>query len=247
MADYVPTDTAIDVEEKDSEVSTFAVFMRFLHRFIWLIIIVTVIGAGIGLGIAFRRDKTVYTQTKSIIFIAKINEKDMSTNIPLTNKYIPTVRESIVTPIFISRANEIYKENFQGTEQYDKFGGIGAGSIGVREGGGMILTISYNDYNAKVAADKLDAFLEASQKVFQEEVKLTSDDVDFVPIDNVPKTTTTTEFAKFILLSMLAGAVVGIFLSFLIYMFDNTVTSRTDLERLTGATVVAYIDDVNQQ
>lgn len=244
MANYLPTETAITFEEKNSDVSSFTVFIRFLHRFMWLIILATVIGAGIGLGTALMRDKTVYTQKKSVIVIAKIENAKMSTNISLTNKYIKTVQEMIVTPVFISKANDIYKENFEGTEQYNTFGGIGAGAISVKEGGGMILSVSYSDYDKKVATDKLNAFLEASR----EELKghLTADGVDFVPIDNAPTTTSSTEFVKFILLDMLIGAVIGLFLAFIIYMFDSTVTARSDLERLTGATIVAYIDDVNQ-
>ena len=244
MANYVPTDNAITFEDKNSEVNSLMLFLRFMRRFMWLILLGAVIGTAIGLVVAFTRDKRVYTQTKSIIFIAKIDNKTMATNITLTNNYIKTVEEMIVAPIFISRANDIYKEDFGGTEQYNTYGGIGAGAIGVREGGGMILTISYSDYDEKASSDKLDAFIEAAREELQG--RLTADEVDFVPIDNVPTTTSSTEFAKFILLGALIGAVVGLFIGFLVYMFDSTVTSRSDLERLTGATVVAYIDDVAQ-
>lgn len=245
MADYVTTDNAVGIENNADEISSFTVFLGFLRRFVWLILLATVIGTGIGLGMAFVKDKKVYTQTKSVIFIAKIDNKAMATNISLTNKYIKSVQEIILTPLFITKANDIYKDDFSGTVQYNEYGGIGAGAISVQEGGGMILTISYSDYSEKAAADKLDVFIAASREELQG--KLTADDIEFVSIDNLPKTTSSSEFSKFILLGALIGAVVGLFLGFIIYLFDNTVSSRSDLERLTGATVVAYLDDVNQQ
>lgn len=227
----------VTFEEKEDNSGSFTVVIQFLRRFIILIVACTLIGAGIGLALATVKDKTVYTQTKSVMFIAKIDNKTMATNISLTNKYLPTIREMIVTPIFISKANEVYKNDYK-----SRSGSIGAGGVGIADGGGMILSISYSDYDPAVASDKLSAFI----KAVGEELKgrLTADEVDVVSIDNVPSTSSSNGFAKFVLLGVLGGLVIGIAVAFLFYLFDNTVSSKAELERLTGATVVAYIDDV---
>ena len=231
---------AVTFEEKGEDIGSFVAFMRFLRRFVVFIVILTVLGAAVGLGVAFVKDKKVYTQTKSLVVIAKINNSSVTTNISLTEKWWGTLQNTIKSPIFISKANEKYKEK----------GGIGgkisASSVGVKTGNGLILTVSYSDYNAKDATDKLDAFIEAASEEIQspEGHYVTADSVEFKAIDRVPKTSVSSGFVKYVLLGIVGGLILGLAIAFLIYLFDNTVSSKAELERLTGAAVVAYIDDV---
>lgn len=238
----INTTAAINTEEKEG--GSFTAILQFLRRFLVLIVVLTVLGTAAGLGLAFMKDQTVYTQSKSVIFIARIEGKTMSTNISLTNKYIPTVKEEIKMPIFIDRANSIYKSGFGDTAQYLTYGGISAGSIGIKTGEGLVFTFSYSDLDPQVAADKLDAFIEAAKIEIQG--LLTADNAEFVSIQRMPTTSSGNGFVKYVLLGVLGGLVVGLALAFIIYILDNTVTGKSDLEKLTGATVVAYIDDVAQ-
>lgn len=224
---------AIDIQDNESS-GSFTLFFGFIRRFFLLILLFTLIGLGVGAWFAYKKDQTVYTQTKSVILLARIEGSIQTTNLSLTKKYMPTVQGIITQPKFINAANEKYK-------------GISAGAISVQAGNGMILNISYTDYRPDIAAAKLDAFIEAAKKVIQTEELLTADEVDFKPIDNVPVTTSSNEFVKFILLGVLGGIVIGFALSFIIYLFDNTVRSKDDLERLTGSTVIAYLDDVDKR
>ena len=226
-----------EYDERDSDNDSFMVFLRFLRRFMILLIISTVIGLGIGLGMGFTKDKTVYKQTKSVLFLAGIDGTVMTTNLALTKKYIPTVKGEITTSIFIEKANEIYRAE-GGT------GWISGGNIGISSGDGLILNISYSDYDPDAAELKLNAFIKAAGEVIKDEELITADNVSFQSIDKVPKLSTSNGFARYVVLGTAGGLAIGLLLAFLIYLLDNTVSSKTELERLTGATVVAYIDDV---
>ncbi|MEG9430596.1 MAG: hypothetical protein VZQ61_06735 [Christensenellaceae bacterium] len=226
---------AVTFEEKGEDTGSFVAFMRFLRRFIVLIVICTVIGTAAGLGLALVRDKKVYTQSKSVIIIANITNKSISQSITATKNLSNSVLETIKSPIFISNANEKY-----GATDTDY---LSSSAIGVSGKESMIFKISYSDYDANTAARKLDAYISA----VKEEIRtgyLPASEIIVNDIDNVPKTSVSSGFVKYVLLGLFGGLVLGFALAFLIYLFDNTVSSKAELERLTGAAVVAYIDDV---
>lgn len=230
---------AVDIQDNESN-GSFALFFGFIRRFFLLILLFTLLGLGAGTFMAYKKDQTVYTQTQSVILLARIEGITQSSNLSLTKKYIPTVKGIITTPKFINAANAKYRS--AGGSGY-----IYAGAIGVQTGNGLILNISYTDDNPDIAAAKLKAFIEAAKDVIQSEDLITADGVDFKSIDNVPITTSSNEFVKFILLGVLGGIVIGFALAFIIYLLDNTVRSKDDLERLTGSTVIAYLDDVDKR
>ncbi len=233
--------SAVTFEEKNAEQSSFTVFLQFLRRFWILLVVATVIGTAAGLGLAFARDKKVYTQTKSLVVLLTINSATLSQNLTVTTAYLDTLSNTIQSPTFINKANIVYSADFGGASN-----GISASSVKVKASSGMIFTISYSDYDAKTAADKLEAFIKAVREEIQSADKhyVTADSVEFRAIDRVPVTTTSSGFAKYVLLGAVVGVVLGLAIAFLIYLFDNTVSSKSELERLTGAMVVAYIDDV---
>ena len=237
MNNEVLQQPSVNFDEKDVEISSLRLLLYFIRRFILLIVICTVIGTVLGVGYALVKDKKVYTQTKSLVVIARIDNASLSTNIALTKKWWATLPKTITSPVFISRAQDIYG---------DKNDKISAGSLKVNNNAGMILTISYSDYDADVAAKKLDAYIAAASEEIQAEGKnyVTADSVEFKSIDSVPRTTESTEFLRYVLIGFLGGAVVGLIIAFLSYILDSTVTSKSELERLTGVMVVAYIDDV---
>lgn len=230
------------VELQEDAASSFIVILQFLRRFIVLIVLATLFGLGAGLGYSYKNNYTEWTQTKSVIFIAKIDNMSMATNISLTNKYMSSVPGMVLTPLFISKANDIYRSKYGNDGQY-----IYAYSIGFEQSDGMIFSVSYTDGDEIIAERKLDAFIEAVQVLFETgEVNITADEVSFEPIDNTPSTTSSNSSSRYILIGLLGGIVGGVLLALLLYLLDNTVNSKTELERLTGATVVAYIDDIAQ-
>ena len=237
---------AVTFEEKAEDAGSLVAFMRFLRRFILFIIICAVLGTVLGLGLAFVKDKKVYTQTKSLVVIARINNLSVTENITLTEAWWGTLQNTIKSPVFISAAQKVYKDKFNGTTQYSAYGGISRGSVGIKAGDGLILIVSYSDYDKDVAADKLDAFIEAASEEIQssEDHYVTADSVEFKPIDRVPKTSVSSGFAKYILLGLVGGLALGFAVACLIYLLDSSVSSKSELERLTGVAVIAYIEDV---
>lgn len=231
---------AVTFEEKGEDIGSFVAFMRFLRRFVVFIVILTVLGAAVGLGVALVKDKKVYTKTKSLVVIAKIDTATLSQNLTVTKRWWATIQNTIVQPMFIDKATEVYRNEYGGTDKISKR------ALNVKAGDGLILTVSYSDYDEKVAEDKLDAFIRAaSEEIQSDEVHyVTADSVEFKPIDNVPKTSVSSGFVKYVLLGIVGGLILGLAIAFLIYLFDSTVSSKSELERLTGAAVVAYIDDV---
>lgn len=218
----------------------FLTFLGIVRRFLILIIVCTVIGTALGLGWAVFKDKTYYTQTKKVICIARINDKAMLTNISLTNRLIPTIKDQVTTQLFIDEANRLYYE------QYGTKNGIAARSIGFTVGETLIFKVSYTDLSAETAEQKLNTYIEAVSKVYREygSALTTGDEVSFEAIDAYSSSTSSNGFVKFVLLGVLGGAVVGILIALLLYLLDNTVSTKDDLERLTGTNVIAFIDDV---
>ena len=229
-----PQSPAVTFEEKEN-VGSLIAFLRFMRRFIVFIAICTVLGAALGLGIALVKDKKVYTQTKSVIVIAIMNNKSTYASITLTKNLSNNISTLITSPVFIDKANEIH-----GGSDTDR---IVPSAIGVSGKESMVFTISYSDYDKEIAEKKLDDYI----KAVKEEINagyLPANEVIINEIDNEPSTSVSNRFAKCILLGLVGGLVLGFAIAFLIYLFDNTVDSKTELERLTGTTVIAYIEDV---
>ena len=228
---------AVTVEEKSEDSGSLFAFLLFLRRFIVLIVIFIILGAALGLGLAFVKDKKVYTQTKSVIVIATMDNKSTYASITLTKNLSNNIPDLIKTPVFINKANEIY--GLDGT------GKITSSAISVKGNENMIFTISYSDYDKDVAEKKLCDYIEAV-KAEIDNGYLTADKVIVNDIDNEPRTSVSSGLVKYILLGLAGGVIIGLAMAFLIYLFDNTVSNKSELERLTGAAVVAYIDDVAQ-
>ena len=243
MGNEILTNQSINkIELQEDTATSFVVILQFLRRFIVLIVLVTFFGLGAGVGYSYKNNYTEYTQTKSVMFIAKIEDKSMATNISLTNKLMSSIPEMVVTPVFISKANDIYHSKNGDWGEY-----VSAGSISIKQSDGMIFSVSYLDYDETRAVKKLDAFIAAIQEVFESPaVSLPADEIKLEAIDNTPHTTSSNSSSRYILIGLLGGIVGGVLIALILYLLDNTVNSKTELERLTGATVVAYIDDVAQ-
>ena len=247
MEDFVQKDNiaAINSVEKENR-GAFTVFLRFLRRFIVLILVFTVLGTVGGFVLARKKDQTVYTQTKAVVVVASIDQISQANNITLTDILKNTIARVTTTPIIIDRAREIYIENCNNAQKKPN-GTVSSGAISVESGDNLIFDISYSSSSAADAADKLDAFIAAVQEQTSVLFQDYANQVNLYPIDNAPALSTSNGFVKFMLLGVLGGLVAGLAIAFILYILDNTVSSKSELEALTGATVVAYIDDVVQK
>lgn len=228
-------------ENEENRFDLFSVLV-FLRRFWILIVLFTILGVVVGVGLGYWRNQTYYTQTKSVICIAKINDKNMLTNISLTNRLIPTIQDQVTTQLFIDEANRLY-------ETTGREGTISANSIKFSVGKTLIFQVSYTDTDKETATIKLDTYLEALKEVYKNygTQLTTGDEVNFKIIDNVPQTATRNRFITYVLIGVAGGVLLGIGIAFLIFIFDNRIRSKDELERITGASVVAFIDRVKSE
>lgn len=217
----------------------FFTLLSVLRRFWILILVCTVIGTALGLGLAVFKDQTYYTQSRKVICIARINDKAMITNISLTNRLIPTIKDQVKTQIFIDEANNLYKEKYGSRS-------ISASAINFEVGETLIFKVSYTDVTKELAEQKLNVYIAAVKKVYENQgsVLTTGDEVSFEAIDGYSTSSSSNGFTKFVLLGVAGGIAIGLVLALLLYLMDNTVSNKDDLERLTGANVIAFIDDV---
>ncbi|MBQ6979876.1 MAG: leucine-rich repeat protein [Clostridia bacterium] len=103
-------------------------------------------------------DSPFCSQSKSITFNININNSPVN-QVTSTNylyAYFDTICNYITAPVCIDKANEIY------LNKYSENGHISTDFI-VTYSNAMTLTISYFDYNANDAANKLDAYIKAIQ------------------------------------------------------------------------------------
>ena len=116
-------------------------------------------------------DKTIYTQTRPVIFIYKTDYGTVS-SVNCSIVYFDTAKSIIRSSNTIDKANEIYRQIYEtynyDMQQYNEYGGIKASSIDIIHGGETVFIMSYKDYDENVASKNLDAFIQAANITLQE-------------------------------------------------------------------------------
>lgn len=232
--------------------------LNVIRRFWILLLATTLIGLGIGIAYAKIKDKPVYTATKSIMFITNVTKLDPATsgtsgsnstnNATLAKKYLPDLAVYLTSDLFVKRADTAYKARYG-----EDAGSISAGSVSYSERS-LIFSMSYSDVTEELAKAKLDVMIESSNETIQNADEegsniqglIMGEDVRLKETQSYATVSVSTKTARIILLSTFLGILVGAAIVLLIYLTDNTVKSRYELENLTGGSVIAYIEDVKQ-
>lgn len=228
-------------EEKEPTESSIVIFGKILRRFLALIVICTVIGTAVGLGIALVKSKTTYTQSKSVLLVSKLDDKPITTGISLSNRSKEDVQKMISMPVFVETANQKYLQYCIANYE-TPYGSVSGKAISVGTSESLVFTVSYSDYDEKAAEAKLDAVIEAANAEIEN--YMSADDAQIIPLDVKPVLSVSNSFAKYLLFGVFGGLAVGVLLALFFYVIDNRVTDKADLERFTGTTVIAYIEDV---
>lgn len=227
----------------DADGIGFAFLFGLLRRFWIFLLAMTLAGAAIGFLFALKKGDTVYTASKSVLVFAEIDGRAMTTNVSLTNRLIPSVRDQIVTQPYIAKANENYATFCE--ENNKPEGKISGGAIGIHTDDSLIFTISYTDENPDVAKEKLQVYIDTVEVMLNsDESGLTGDAIMFSSIDYYPSVSQSSDFMKYMIIFTFGGLLVGAAVVLVLSLFDPTVNDREELERLTGAHVIGYIDDI---
>ena len=141
--------------------------------------------------------------------------------------------EAIVTsPDVINKANQAYN-NYSDP--------ISAGSVKINYGdNSLIFEMSYSDQSEKVASDKLDYLFEIAKKELPKGMK--ASDVSLIPTSKDYNLTVESAFVDNVLLGGAIGLFISVVVALVIYVLDNTVKDKYEMEELTGINVIAYID-----
>ena len=214
----------------------FSIF-NVLYKNLFIIILVTIIGLFAGVGVAFLKAKPTYTATKRVMFITKYSENSNTAgnDVILAKRYLPNAVDKIKSQIVILDANEIYT----GGE-----GEVMASAISARYGDeSLIFSLSYTDYSAKAAEEKLKAVIESAKINFPRPDFSVAKDSTLREVENRTTIIRNSNFVKFIILGAFAGFVLSVLYVIIKEASDNTLKNREEVEFITGVSLLACIED----
>ena len=236
---------SINEKETLSEKENRFPFWKILTRNIMFIICITLLGGLIGVVYSAIKVKPVYTATLSVMYYEApyregdySDSDDTSLGISLTKNSLKTMSEIITMPRTVGKANELYTEA-------GKSGELIANNIDVYYNDySCIFFVSYSDTNETDAKQKLYFLMESIETVFVED-KLVAGEPEFISTGSDYKIDVTNRSYLFIILGCAAGLLLAVFLSIIIYLLDNKIKSREELEEITGVGILSFISKDN--
>lgn len=223
-------------------------FWRILYRNLIFIIIATIIGTGCGILYNMLTTKTKYTASCSVLLYVGLDVDDPQYNpndyaaydLSLSKLYLPTVISYIKTDTVVDYANE---------NIYNGEGEIALGSVSTTfNEDSLIFAIRYTDLDETTAKAKLRAFVESAKRCLESteenggSASMVANKYNLTETQNDYVVTSARGGKKFIVLGLAIGLVGSILIAFLRYLLDSTMKSSSELEEITGVSVIAYID-----
>ncbi len=242
MSEEVSVKTAESVEQNRPAINVFAL----LYRKIWIIILATVLCALIALGFNVAFVKPVYTASETVLLVTNVSNStgtyDPKTDASLAQLYLPETAQLIKSSYYIDRANEIYAAAHPNAPEK----AVKASGVNVSYGEDiMIFTISYSDTSAKGALEKLKAVVASAQEnLCKDEVGVHASEVALKTTQHpdTQNVSVSNRRMLFLVIGALLGALGSVAVILFVNAIDNTVKTKEDVEELTGASVVAFID-----
>lgn len=218
-----------------------ASFIKILYRNMVLIILITVLCGLCGVLYSILNVKPVYTASRSVILRTSVDvkgdEATASNDATLAKIYLPDVEKALKAPNVISYATDKYGV---------KGDGLSSGSVSVRYGSdSLIFSISYTDLDEEKAEAKLEALIDAGAEKLKELIE--AEEVTLINVQREADVTVSSAFNKYIVFGILIGIVVSLGLVLIRYALDNTVKSKSEYEYVTGVSVIAVIDKVDEK
>jgi capsular polysaccharide biosynthesis protein len=204
--------------------------------------LITALCTLLGLGYAVTNVKPTYTATRSVILrlsVGDLQANTVTTNVALSKIYLPDVIEFVSSPAVVNKANELNGGN-----------SIKNNSINVKysnkEIESLIFSISYTDAKRSDAEKKLNYIIESVMLVDDEMKVIEAEEFSLIPTQNGVTTSVNNKFSTFVVLGFGVGLVLSIALAVLIYMFDNTISTKEELEALTGSDMLSTLKKVKE-
>ncbi|MBO7344349.1 MAG: hypothetical protein J6U92_00225 [Clostridia bacterium] len=218
--------------------------VNLLLKNLLIIVLVAILCALLGLGYSIMRIKPVYTATKSVMIRTTLSADNsssaLSNQAALSKIYLGTISNIIRGDEIIESADKIYKEQNEIPET-DKKKYVNSGSVGmIYSSQSLIFKLTYTDTSADLASLKLDAFISAVSSKVGGFVQ--AENVYIIETQKESDIAETKFYTKYTVIGLFAGVAISTLTVFLIYFLDNTIKRRDEMESITGAAVVAYIE-----
>ena len=193
-----------------------------------------------GITYSVYKVKPVYTASRSVIFRTAFREEDATTaagSVSLAKMYLPDVEKAIKAPNIIRDANKEYG---------DKEDPITAGAVSVNYGSdSLIFKVSYSGDDAKIAEAKLSVLIDTAADRIKTLIQ--ADDVTLINVQQDADISVSSDFNKYVILGVAIGIMISVGIVVIKYLMDNTVKSKSEYEYLTGVSVLAVIDKVDEK
>ena len=204
----------------------------------FLIVLVTVLCALVGMAYSLAYVKPTYTATRSVILrlsVGDLQANTVTTNVTLSKIYLPDVIEFVGSPVVINKANELY-----GGEKQIKSGAINV-NYSNKEIDSLIFSVSYTDMSVEEAEAKLSTIIESVMIVDNEMSVIEAEDFSLIPTQNESKYTMNSSFATYIILGAAAGLAISLLIVVVMHLLDNTMIDKNEFEEITGVDILANI------
>ena len=243
-----------EMEKKNSNYAefddgiTFSEILGIIWKNVVMIVLIMIVSIGCGLGLAVTSQPT-YSASKKVIVSSCVYDDtvegtDDKNSVGIYNNYVVTrnIMQDIVTVcaewgILEDKANEIYKTS--------NVGEISLRSVSVSaEEDRTVMTITYTDADPKIAAAKLDAYIDACQTLLNDKntTPLKGDGADVTEITKVANVRINSNKVQTVLISAFVGVLIAAVAVILKYVLDDTITTKEDLERISGLKLFATVD-----
>ncbi len=232
----------VDVDMPESS-GSLSLVLNLIYRNLVFVIICIIFCGFLGFGANRLFYKPKYTASVKVMFITNITDNDSGdmqlADISLAKIYLPETARLIKSADFASAATKIYQQKYKGASK----GIIESSSIKVQyDANVLIFTIGYTDYDEEEAKKKLLAVVDSANENLPKSIQ--AKDVSIKETQSPESITPVQSNVTFlyVFLGVVAGVVIVILKLFLSYSLDNSIRSKKDLERITGANLIATIE-----
>ena len=225
------------VENEQEKPQSVLRLFKVLYKNLVLIIMGMILFGLMGYGYAYLNVKTVHTASYSMILRTVVDPTPTGStainNASLAKIYVEVLSPAVKSAEVIERANEIYNVD----ETKTAISG-GSASVSTNERS-FIFKISYSDYDAKIAAEKLDALIiSMSEKLPDYSV---AENIKLIKVQNGASYSSSNASMTYIILGVGAGFVFAVLIAFIRHFADNTVKNKEEFEELTGVSVWSHL------
>lgn len=216
-------------------------FLKILNRNLLFILIITVICGLAGTVLGIVRAKPVYTAKCNLILNVDLTGSDeaVNNNNTIAKNFLPTIVMHLRNSAEVfDNANANYTDQKGGKILYGNF------SAKYTEGS-TIFTLKYSDSSEALARNKLSAIISSAKTYISSESGKNLVQADSVSIEETQSdysVEVSDKYVFYVLAGVLAGIIISVVVALLRFILDNKMKTSSELEKITGVSVLAYIE-----